>query len=90
MNRSTVQSGNYFVPFYVDAKLFCVWDADLSAHNRRFIRGFDPDYFEGLARMVDAAPTDISETLLTTAARSFYCHALEKCFALTFAGLQAP
>jgi hypothetical protein len=73
--------------FVVNAEPYCLWDIDLKARNRDFLKGLDPDYFDySFNRHLEAD----DEKRASIGIRLALHHSLETLFSLLCAYIQAP
>ena len=89
---------HFRVPFVVNEKTYCFWDADIAEINTRFINQIDPNYFEYVANANFAILNNedkekVDEKTKQYAAitmRIAYSQGLEVLFSFLFASIQAP
>jgi len=80
----------HYEPFFIDERPLCIWDYDLPACNRSFLKGIDPKYFDHLVSTNEAELDGNNNQYAATLLRTAYTHALETLFALLGASVQAP
>lgn len=73
----------------IDDQPHCFWDPELTQHNRDFLNGILPEYFEFLVE-AHAAADETKAQMAALALRSAYHQALETFVALACTALQAP
>jgi len=73
--------------FLVNDEPYCLWEFDLAARTREFLKGLDPDYFEYCLNVHIAAE---NEQRASVAIRINLHHAVETLFSLIGAYVQAP
>ena len=76
--------------FVVDETPYCVWGHDLREILTSFLDGFDPTYFDFMAKTFAAKRNASEKPRANLAIRATYGHALETLFATLCATVQAP
>lgn len=96
--KKSLPPKHFRVPFVVNEKPYCFWDADMPEINTRFINQIDPNYFDYVANanfsiLQNEDEEKIDEKTKQYAAvtmRIAYSQGLEVLFSFLFASIQAP
>lgn len=79
-----------YMPFVVDDKPYCLWDANVAELNLKIIESMNPQYFSVIGKTLLPFLETENKQYVAFCLRTYYSHALETLFALICASIQAP